>query len=86
MSSEDETRKATEEDSHEDLELAEGDAESVAGGRKAGKSRSSTSRSRPSTTSSVLRLDEGLPTRGKNDGARLVGRGYGFATQPSVMH
>jgi hypothetical protein len=36
MSTEDETRKATEEDSHEDLELAEGDSESVAGGRKAG--------------------------------------------------
>jgi hypothetical protein len=35
MSSEHETRKQVEEDAHEDLELAEGDAEGIAGGDKA---------------------------------------------------
>ena len=35
MTSEHETRKQVEEDAHEDLELAEGDAEGIAGGDKA---------------------------------------------------
>ena len=36
MTSEHEPRKQVEEDAQEDLELAEGDSEGIAGGRKAG--------------------------------------------------
>jgi hypothetical protein len=35
MASDDQTRKQADEDAHEDLELAEGDAEGITGGGKA---------------------------------------------------
>lgn len=35
MTSDDQTRKQADEDAHEDLELAEGEAEGIAGGGKA---------------------------------------------------